>query len=339
LTPMLRRAVARAKCSKCERPAVAEIRYARLRLCREHFNEFMEKKVERVLRRVGVLQKGRIVVAAVSGGKDSSTMLAILSKLSKKYGFRVIGVHIVLGIREYSEKSLEKIQQLCRELRVECLVIDLERVIGFTVPELARRAKRPTCSVCGLVKRYILNAVGVELGADYVALGHNTDDIIAYSIKSFINHDITQLAKFGPSTETIKGVAIGRLRPLFEVYERESLLYALVNKLPIVIDECPFRPRSPMEDKIKEFMNSLEDDHPGIKLAFVRRLEKRLGFYKSLAESQKYGRCKYCGLLSAGDVCSFCRVTEKAAGKPLGPLVRSEIRRLVASIRERSKAP
>ncbi len=274
----------------------------------------------------------KVIVAAVSGGKDSSTMLAILSKLSRQYGFRLIGVHIVLGLREYSEQSLQKVQQLCKEYKTPCIVVELRKLIGFTVYELARRARRPVCSVCGLVKRYILNAVAVEIGADYVALGHNADDIIAYSLKSFINQDLEQLAKFGPATETIKGLAVGRLRPLYEVYEKESLLYALVNKLPIVIDECPFRPEQPIEERIKEFMNKLEEEHPGIKLSFLRRLEKRIETYQALAGKREYKKCRYCGLVSARDICSFCKLTKRISGEPLGPRVRLEIRNLVKQI-------
>ncbi len=321
-----------AKCSKCDNPAIVEIRYARLRLCKQHFSEFVEKKVERILRRVSALRKDKVIVAAVSGGKDSSTMLAILSKLSRQYGFRLIGVHIVLGLREYSEQSLQKVQQLCNEYKTPCIVVELRKLIGLTVYELARRARRPVCSVCGLVKRYILNAVAVELSADYVALGHNADDIIAYSLKSFINQDLEQLAKFGPATETIKGLAVGRLRPLYEVYEKESLLYALVNKLPIVLDECPFRPEQPIEDRIKEFMNKLEEEHPGIKLSFLRRLEKRIETYQALTREREYKRCRYCGLVSAGDICSFCKLTKKISGEPLGPRVRLEIRNLVKQV-------
>ncbi len=334
---MSRRVVA--KCSKCDNPAIVEIRYTRLRLCKQHFTEFVERKVERILRRVGALRRDSVIVAAVSGGKDSSTMLAILSKLSRQYGFKLIGVHIVLGLREYSKESLEKVQQLCSRHGMPCIIVELKKLIGLSVYELARRAKRPVCSVCGLVKRYILNAVAVELSADYVALGHNTDDIVAYSIKSFINQDLEQLAKFGPATETVRDLAIGRLRPLYEVYEKESLLYALVNELPVVLNECPFRPERPIEDRIKEFMNRLEEEHPGIKLSFIRRLEKRIETYRALVREKEYRKCKYCGLVSAGEVCSFCKLTKKVSGEPLGPHVRLEIRNLVNHVLEgRSRA-
>ncbi|BEP18249.1 TIGR00269 family protein [Pyrofollis japonicus] len=326
---MSQRVAVNRKCSKCDRQAIVEIKYARLRLCEEHFKEFIESKVERILRKTNALRKGTIIVAAVSGGKDSATMLATLSKIAKQYGVTVVGVHIILGLREYSEKSLSKVTNLCKELGVSCITVDLKELIGFTVYELARRSRRPVCSICGLVKRYMLNAIGVEIGADYIALGHNADDIIAYSIKSFLSHDIEALAKFGPSTPSIDGIAVGRLRPLYEVYEKEALLYALVSKLPVVIEECPFRPERPIEDRIKEFMNKLEEEHPGIKLSFIRRLEKRLEFYKRIAGDEPVGKCKYCGLISAGSECSFCRLTRRIAGKPLGPVVREKIRKIL----------
>ncbi|ABM79969.1 TIGR00269 family protein [Hyperthermus butylicus] len=317
------------RCSLCGEPAAAELRYARLRLCKKHFIEFINRKVERTLRRVGALRKGVKILVAISGGKDSAVTLAALSDLAKKYGIEVYAIHLRLGFGEFSAKVEERVRSLCNMLGIPCIVVDVAEAVGDPVHILARKARRPACSVCGLVKRYFLNASAIELGADYVALGHNADDIIAYSIKAFLNQDLEALAKFGPVTTSIDDLAVARLRPLYEVYEKEDVLYAILRGLPVVFDKCPFRPEAPMEDTIKEMINKLEDKHPGIKISFLRRLEKRIKLYGELAGSAKPGRCKYCGLISQGDECSFCRLTRRIYGEPRGPKVREYLKQVI----------
>lgn len=316
---------AAARCSVCGAPAVAYLPYARLRLCPRHLAEYVERKVRRVLRRVGALRPGARIVAAVSGGKDSSTMLAALAKLAREAGTTVHGVYLDLGLGEYSARSREAAEAACRAAGVECTVLSVKELVGLTVPELARRTRRPVCSVCGVVKRFLLNAYAVEYGADYVAMGHNADDMIAYAVKSFLSQDLGYIAKLGPATESVKGLAVGRLRPLYEVFERETLLYALVTGMPFLHEECPYRPEAPIEQEIKEMMNRLEEKHPGTKMMTVRRLERNIEAYHVFQRGE-VGRCPACGLISAGGMCSFCRLTARALSEPMGSRVREKLR-------------
>ena len=324
--------MARRRCSVCGAPAAVHLPYARLSLCPRHFQEYIERKVRRVLERVGALRPGARLLAAVSGGKDSAAMLHALARVAVPAGVEVLGLHIVLGFGPYSERSRDAAVEACRKLGIPCIVVSVEELVGMPVHELARRLRRPTCSVCGVVKRYIINAAAVEYKADYIAMGHNADDIIAYSVKEFLSQNLEALAKLGPATETVEGVAVGRLRPLYEVYEREALLYAMLTGTPFLHDECPYRPRAPIEQRVKEFMNRLEEEHPGVKIGFIRRLEKRLTLYKSLAGDARPGRCSVCGLAAAGGECSFCRLTRRATGEPKGPRVRQKLRELIEGL-------
>ena len=320
------------RCSICGRPAVVRLPYARLSLCRDHFIEFVERKVKRVLKRVGALRPGARILVAVSGGKDSAAMLQALVRVARPEGVELVAVHLDLGFDGYSTASSRVAVEACEKLGVPCLVVNVAEAAGLPVHELARRLRRPTCSVCGVVKRYLINAVAVEAGADYVAMGHNADDIIAYSVKEFLNQNLEALAKLGPSTETVEGLAVGRLRPLYEVFEREALLYALLTGVPFLHDECPFRPEAPIEQRVKEFANRLEEEHPGTKMNFIRRLESRMKVYKALAGEAKPNRCKVCGMPAAGEVCSFCRITMKAVGEPRGPHARRLVREKLESL-------
>ena len=318
------------KCSICGEKAVAIIRYARLRLCKRHFLEFVERKVERAIRRYGLVGRGDRVVVAVSGGKDSSTLASILAKLSGKLGYKLYLLYIDLGIPVYSKANREKVIELSKTINKPLIVVDVKEVLGLTVPELAFKVRRPVCSVCGVVKRYIMNAVAVELKASALAMGHNLDDLAAYVLKEFFNQNLEQISKLGPRTESVEGLAVGRIRPLYEVYERESLLYVLLSRIPFLPDECPHVRRGTMEFKIKELLDSLEESFPGIKIGLMRRLAKNLESYPK--PSQKLSRCKACGLIASGELCSFCKITKQALGEPMGARVREYIRRKILEL-------
>ncbi len=319
-----------AKCSICGGPAVAYIRYQKRYLCDQHLVEYVESKIRRAISRYKMIRPGYRVLVPVSGGKDSATVLTALSKLSRELGFEVVALHIDLGIEDYSVKSKEASMKAASKLGVPLIVVSVREITGYTIPELARKARRPVCSVCGLVKRYIINLVAVELEADAVALGHNADDLAVYSMKSFITQDLANISKLGPKTESIQGLAVGRIRPLYEVYEKESYLYALLTGTPFLHEECPNVDFNSMENRLKVHINSLEEEKPGVKITMLRNMAKRIRDYPK--PKLPISRCRHCGLLSSGDECSFCRLTRRITGQPLGPRAREVVRSLVTSL-------
>jgi len=311
-----------AKCAKCGRQAVIRIPYARMWLCKDHFIEFFETRVLKAIRRYGLAKKGDRVLVTVSGGKDSAALLSAMKRAGEELGFGIIALHIDLGIGEYSRRNREAVKRLAAQLGTKLLVFDVKEVLGMSIPEMAFMSRRPPCSVCGLVKRYVINAAAVELGVDAVALGHNMDDMIAYIMKAFITQDISNIHKLGPRTESLKG-AVGRIRPLYDTSEREALAYALMKGLSFNHAECPNAAPESIEREVKAFMSSLERNHPSIKVQLVRRFYKNLvsGGYRGGGETS-VSRCPVCGLISDGGVCSFCRLTKKLIGRYGGPIVR-----------------
>ena len=73
------------KCSSCQRPAVTFIRYSGAHLCENHFIDFLKSRVKREMRKQGKLPPGTKLAIAVSGGKDSLTLLYLLVELFEKH--------------------------------------------------------------------------------------------------------------------------------------------------------------------------------------------------------------------------------------------------------------
>ncbi|MCG2882194.1 MAG: tRNA 2-thiocytidine biosynthesis TtcA family protein [Acidilobus sp.] len=318
------------RCIKCGRPARVRLLYARAWLCDEHFLEYLREKVARGLTRYGMTRKGDKVVVAVSGGKDSMTLMDVLSHLSTRLGIELIAVHINLGIGDFSQQSLSAFREACKRYQgVKCLELDLKELTGFYLPDLLKAVRRPACSVCGLVRRYILNALAVELGASEVATGHHMNDIMAYAIKNFLGQNLEQIPKLGPVVEGEES-AVRRIRPLFDVYEDETRAYVIIGGVPYTSAVCPFKPRDSMEDVIKWMLETIERRSPSLLISSARKMAESLESYPR--SERPMGRCKYCGMPTSREVCSFCSLTQAIAGRPLGPEVRSKIRDIAAKL-------
>lgn len=126
------------KCRVCGREAIVRLNYANLQLCREDFIRFVERRVERTIKRYSMLPEGCKVAVALSGGKDSSALLYVLRKLREKLKFAIVAVTLDLGIKGYSEAHVEAAEALSGELGIPLRVVSLESEYGFTIDSAAR---------------------------------------------------------------------------------------------------------------------------------------------------------------------------------------------------------
>jgi uncharacterized protein (TIGR00269 family) len=276
-----------------------------------------------------MVSPGDKVLLAVSGGKDSIALTHIMHKISEKLGFELIVLHIDLGIEDYSKRSREIVENTCRNLGVNYVVLDLKNDLGLTLPEFVKKLKtRRICSLCGTIKRYVMNAAAIELNVSSIATAHHADDVLIYIMKNFILQDYEAMKKLVPVNNGVIGVVAKKIKPMYEIYEYEAALYAVHNKLEFIDRECPFKEVGSIEDNVRKFLEDLEKRSPGIKISFLRKFAKKY----TGREIGEFNKCKVCGLASSSDICSFCRLTEKSFGKPLGPIVRSIFREKIGKV-------
>ena len=318
-----------AKCAKCGNQASVRVKYAKLNLCKDHFIEYVENRVYKSIKRYKMLEGTKRILVALSGGKDSLSLLYILSKLVSEVGLEEIyGFHLDLGIGNYSQLSRELVDKACRETGVDCIVISLEGVLGYTLPSLVKATRRPPCSLCGLIKRYFVNLVAVELGVDAVALGHHLDDILPFALKDFMVQDLQSLSKMVPVTPGVKGLVATRLKLLYEVYESDLHVYSRLRGIKFVEEQCPYKYADPFKEAIQRMLSELEERAPGFKLTFARNLAKAIP--RCVGETaNRVVPCTHCGMPSSTGMCSYCRLTLRVFGEPRGPYTRSKVREAV----------
>ncbi|ASI99948.1 tRNA-5-methyluridine(54) 2-sulfurtransferase [Thermococcus celer] len=289
------------KCKFCDRPAFIKLHYPRMYLCPEHFTEYFERKVKRTIERYRMIGPDERILVVVSGGKDS----AVTAHVLKKLGYNVECLHINLGIGEYSAKSEEYAKRQCETLGVPLHIVRVRELLGKGIGEV--RTRRPTCSYCGLTKRYIFNKFAHDNGFDAVATGHNLDDEASFILANLMNWNTQYLAKQGPVTPSqFNGKLVKKVKPLYELTEREVVAYALANGIEYEMEECPHAAGATTLE-YKAILNGMEEKRPGTKINFVKGYLRKKALFETELEETELRECRTCGMPSNGEVCSFCR--------------------------------
>jgi uncharacterized protein (TIGR00269 family) len=300
------------KCRACGQKAVVNMHQHKLALCKEHFLEWIPEQTERFIEKYQMFTCSEKILIAVSGGKDSLSLWDIIHRL----GYQADGLHICLGIDEglrYSSESQRLTEKFAAARGLKLHIVDIQKEYGATIPEFSQRSHRgrvKPCSVCGLVKRYIMNRVVRDLGYEVLLTGHNLDDEAAVLFGNTLSWAGEYLLRQGPVLPEALGLA-RKAKPLFRIYEREMLAYALLRGIEYIYDECPFSVGS-TSIYYKQLLNRLENDRPGAKQSFyLSFLEARKSGLFAERESlqAELHPCTNCSQpTSAPGLCSFCRM-------------------------------
>ncbi|AAR39133.1 NEQ283 [Nanoarchaeum equitans Kin4-M] len=254
----------------------------------------LKYKVLDTIKRYSLFSPNEKLLLAISGGKDSVTLLDILYNLNYKFDLYFID----LGIKGFSDISEKIVESLSKEYGLN-LYIDRVADYGITIKPIG---KMPACAVCGIVKRYLMNKFAYE--KDYTLItAHNFDDIIAFALANLFSGNYEYLLKIRPKNERYYKLA-KKVKPLFFVREKETLQYVKEKNLPYVNIECPLR-RKNTQDRYKNIANEFEKIFPGFKKNFIKAL---LYYNTRVPEPKPKNYCKICGYPSKGEVCSFCRI-------------------------------
>jgi cytoplasmic tRNA 2-thiolation protein 1 len=281
-----------------------------------------------------MLKYGDAVGVALSGGKDSTSLLHVLNEVTRGHGTKLYAITIDEGIGGYREEAVEKSAKLAEKLGIPLLVASYKEFFGFTLDEaLSDRgrasghpAKVTSCAVCGPLRRRSIDLAAERLGVDVVATAHNLDDVLQTFFINLYAGDIDRIRWLDPEAnprERNNGFKMRRIKPFLEIYEQELAFFAYLNDLPFQSESCPYMNEG-IRTEIRTSLNALETRHPGIKystLSTVLQIARGLGsriFAANLDASvlpnerdvrtgKSATRCKKCGSVSSGEICSVCQ--------------------------------
>ncbi len=277
------------------------------KLCRNHFTGYFESKVFRTIRQFNLLGREENLGVALSGGKDSLTVLHILKMLSAQNPrIRISAIAIDEGIHGYRDKTLEKARDFCRKSDIKLNVFSYKEEFGQTLDEMLKILDVKPCTICGIFRRYLLNKKSRELNLTKLATGHNLDDECQSILMNQFKNNIAASARLGPKTGIAKDENfVQRIKPLYLCTEKEATAYAFVNGLLDDFNECPNAVHS-FRAQVRDMLNGMEQKFQGTKHSIVNSFLETLPLLKEQFGSGSVKTCSKCGEPSANESCNAC---------------------------------
>jgi len=293
-----------AVCDSCgEAEPVYRQAYSGVRLCAGCFKESVERRVRRTISRHGLLREDDRVVVAVSGGKDSLTLLRILARIEQRFPrVRLLAVSIDEGIPGYRDEALRLVHETCARLGVEYRVYSFEELFGLGLVEAIRRGVLQrlgvgACTLCGVWRRKAINVAAEEAGATVVATAHTLDDIVQTYFMDILRGEFPR-APIGLRREV--GGVTPRIAPLRAIPEEEVVLYAYLSGIPFQEAPCPNAPHS-QRDLVRSFLARFGARYPGSLFAALKAIESRIEPHSAV-----FTACRICGEPTSRGVCRAC---------------------------------
>ena len=296
-------------CDKCQNQAVYTRKYSGEKLCSHCFSNSIVRKTAKTISKYNMIKNDELVAVAVSGGKDSLALLKIIHEMASTHNFRIKAITIDEGIPGYRSEALEIVKKFCNELNIEYKVYSYKDLFELTLDEaleLRENEKTSSCSICGTLRRRAIDYAAKDIDADVIATGHNLDDTLQTFVINMLSGDTNKIGWMNPDTSTN---SLRKIKPFCEIYESEIVFYAFTNNIPFQSEPCPHMNEG-IRTEIREFLNSLESQHNGIKNSLYQSVLKVSEIVKDSNYKQKT-ICEKCGSDCTGNVCSVCNMVLK----------------------------
>jgi uncharacterized protein (TIGR00269 family) len=274
-----------------------------------NFCKRFEENVRNTIEKYKLFTKKDRVLVACSGGKDSTVALYIIHKL----GYNVEALIVDLEIGNYSKENIKNIRDFCKKNNIRLNESSFREEFGCPKCKIeetlnSKGVNLNSCSICGVLRRYMLNKISRKLGFDVIVTGHNMDDEAQAILMNFLRNTMHMQARLGPVSGLIKDkMFVPRVKPLYFCLEEDIKKYSQIHNFDVVYQKCPCIKDS-FRNKIREILNSLPE-HKQIKKNIVMNYLKVLpSLQKKYLKSKAVIRCKLCGEPSSEDVCAPCRL-------------------------------
>lgn len=306
-------------CTKCGNPKVViKRKQSGQALCKDCFIESIQKKVIKTIKKENLLEKGDKVLVALSGGKDSVTLLDILDTFRERNIIDICAVTVDEGIGGYRQDGVDVAIHHAKRLGIEHKVVSFKDSFDITLDEIMKGPDhRGSCTYCGVFRRWIINRAARDFNATKIATGHNLDDETQAILMNYLEGNVDNLVKIGPKTESKSPLFTPKIKPLREIPEKEVGLYALARDLEVHFAGCPYSQES-FRGEIGEIIKNLSKNHPTIMYSTLSGFDKiKTALKKEHINNFKFERCSICGEPSSNEICRACTFLEELDKKAI----------------------
>ena len=300
------------RCTLCAEPPVIRLRVPDRHLCAAHLIADIEDRAARTIRERELIKPHDRIAVAFSGGKDSTALLVIVSRLLPAWeDVSLVAITVDEGIAGYRDDTIRAAEEVTKKLMIEHICISFTDLIGDDLDTLLAGRETQACSVCGILRRKALSVAAHKVGATKIATGHNLDDEAQSVLMNTLRGDLPRLIR--TSDADSHDCFIPRIKPLAGISEKEIAAYLFVQDMFPFLPECPYT-RHAMRLEVRTMLSAMEQKHPGTMRNLIkskRAIEKHVN-WRTVSEPLR--RCPQCGDPCSGELCQVCSL-RKSLGK------------------------
>jgi cytoplasmic tRNA 2-thiolation protein 1 len=299
-------------CTRCGGSVVYTRRYSGEALCSSCFKDSLIEKTRRTISKYRLIKYGEKVGVAVSGGKDSLSLLTILHGISAEHGCKLVALSVDEGVEGYRDEALAHAQELTRKLGVEHVVVSYKNLFGFSLDQAldwkGDERDLSSCSFCGVFRRRAIDEAATEAGVSVVATAHNLDDYVQTFLMNLLHGDVEKIGWLDPSYSD-DSFPLRRVKPFMDIYEEEIALFAYLSSIPFQSVSCPYMHEA-LRSEVRDYLNQMEAKHPGMKNVLLRSSLNVISRIDKSSQKKETRTCTSCGKPSSTEVCNVCRLRE-----------------------------
>lgn len=231
----------------------------------------VSKDCGRTLFNYNLLNNGSRVLAGISGGKDSLTMVDLLAEKRKvipiSFELHAAYVHIE-GIPHTTDTDA---------LRRFCEARDVTFHLLHTEVDLTEARQKDLCYFCSLYRRNAMFSFCRDHGFDRLALGHTLDDLASTILMNMAWH--ANISTMPVSMPLFKG-KLTIIRPLAETAESDIIEYCRIRELAVQHQPCPLGAGTNRK-QMKDLIASLQETNPRARMNIFRSMRNIKSDYLS----------------------------------------------------------
>ena len=197
-----------------------------------------------------------VVMVCLSGGKDSYTLLSLLSALKKRapIDFSIVAMNLDQKQPGFPENVLPDYLK-SHDVDYKIISEDTYSIVKEKIPE-----GKTTCSLCSRLRRGIIYRVAREIGANKIALGHHKNDIVeTFFMNMFFGSKLKSMPPKLLSDDQTNVV----IRPLAFIEEKDIISFSKTMNYPIIPCNLCGSQENLQRNKVKSMLNAWEKEQPG----------------------------------------------------------------------------